>query len=104
MSDPITVLVVDDEPLARNGLSALLQSDADFHVVDTAGSVTEAVTAIEQYKPELVMLDVQMADGTGFDVIERVGLEQMPIVVFVTAFNEFAVDAFEVNAIDYLLK
>lgn len=100
----IRVLVVDDEPLARAGVRALLEADADIEVAGEASGVAEAVDAIEKLTPELVMLDVQMADGTGFDVIRRIGADRMPAVVFVTAYDEFAVSAFEVNAVDYLLK
>jgi two-component system LytT family response regulator len=104
MKSPITVLVVDVEPLARNGLVNLISRDSEFEVLADASNVEDAVAAIQSLKPDLVLLDVQMPDGTGFDVIRRVGLDEMPVVVFVTAYNEFAVDAFEVNAVDYLLK
>ena len=100
----IRVLVIDDEPLARQGVRALLEADGAMDVVGEADNVADAVQRIRQLKPELVMLDVQMPDGTGFDVIRRVGPQQMPAVVFITAYDEFAVAAFEVNAVDYLLK
>jgi two-component system LytT family response regulator len=100
----IRVLVVDDEPLARQGVRALLEADRELSVVGEASSTGQAVALIEELRPELVMLDVQMPDGTGFDVIRRVGPQQMPAVVFITAYDEFAVAAFEVNAVDYLLK
>lgn len=104
MSAPIRVVVVDDEPLGRTGLRTLLDADSEIAVVGEAASVESAVTAIESLRPELVTLDVQMPDGTGFDVIRKIGPDAMPAVVFVTAYNEFAVHAFEVNAVDYLLK
>ena len=104
MSEQIRVLVVDDEPLARAGVRALLEADAEFDVVGEASSADEAVDAITKLAPELVMLDVQMPDGNGFDVIQRVGPSRMPHVVFITAYDEFAVSAFQVNAVDYLLK
>jgi two-component system, LytTR family, response regulator len=100
----IRVLVVDDEPLARTGVRTMLEADPEMDVVGEAASAAEAIDLIQQLRPELVMLDVQMPDGTGFDVIRRVGLPQMPAVVFITAYDEFAVAAFEVNAVDYLLK
>lgn len=104
VSEPIRVVVVDDEPLGRAGLRALLDAAPELSVVGEAVSVDSAVKAIEALQPELVMLDVQMADGNGIDVIRRLGPDRMPPVVFVTAYDEFAVNAFEVNAVDYLLK
>jgi two-component system, LytTR family, response regulator len=104
VSDPIRVLVVDDEPLARSGVCALLEQDAELEVVGEAASGREAVAAIRDLSPDLVMLDVQMPGFTGFDVIREIGPENMPAVVFITAYDQFAVRAFEVNAVDYLLK
>jgi two-component system, LytTR family, response regulator len=104
VSERIRVLVVDDEPLARSGVRELLQRDADLEVIGEAASGAEAVEALRELKPDLVMLDVQMPGMSGFDVIRTVGPEHMPAVVFVTAFDQFAVRAFEVNAVDYLLK
>jgi two-component system, LytTR family, response regulator len=104
VSDRIRVLVVDDEPLARTGVCELLQRDPDLEVIGEAGSGSEAIEALQELKPDLVMLDVQMPGLSGFDVIRAVGPEHMPAVVFVTAFDQFAVRAFEVNAVDYLLK
>ena len=104
MTDRIRVLVVDDEPLARSGVCELLQRDSDVEVIGEAASGSEAVEALRDLKPDLVMLDVQMPGMSGFDVIRAIGPEQMPAVVFVTAFDQFAVRAFEVNAVDYLLK
>jgi two-component system LytT family response regulator len=100
----IRVLVVDDEPLARAGVRELLETDAELDVIGEAATVEQAATAIGTFAPDLVMLDVQLPDGTGFDVIRRVGVERMPAVVFITAYDAFAVRAFEVNAVDYLLK
>ena len=102
--DRLRVLVVDDEPLARAGVRALLEADAELDVIGEAATVEQAVTAVDTFTPDLVMLDVQLPDGTGFDVIRRVGVERMPAVVFITAYDAFAVRAFEVNAVDYLLK
>lgn len=104
MAGRIRVLVVDDEPLGRSGVRALLDQDPELQVAGEAANVEEAVAAIRKLTPDLVTLDVQMPDGTGFDVIRRVGPDHMPAVVFVTAFDEFAVGAFEVNAVDYVLK
>jgi two-component system, LytTR family, response regulator len=104
VSERIRVLVVDDEPLARTGVRELLQRDGDLEVIGEAASGAEAVEALRELKPDLVMLDVQMPGMSGFDVIRTVGPDKMPAVVFVTAFDQFAVRAFEVNAVDYLLK
>ncbi|MGH7461058.1 MAG: LytR/AlgR family response regulator transcription factor, partial [Longimicrobiales bacterium] len=104
MSDPIRVLVVDDEPLARAGVCELLARDPELDVVGEAANGEDAVTAITELRPDLVMLDVQMPGMTGFEVLRVVGPERMPAVVFITAYDQFAVRAFEVNAVDYLLK
>jgi two-component system, LytTR family, response regulator len=104
LNPPIRVLVVDDEPLARSGVRELLEADPDLQVVGEAASGEEAVAAIAALAPDLVMLDVQMPGLTGFDVIRQIGADNMPAVVFVTAYDQFAVRAFEVNAVDYLLK
>ncbi|MGH7467881.1 MAG: LytR/AlgR family response regulator transcription factor [Longimicrobiales bacterium] len=104
MSERIRVLVVDDEPLARAGVCELLSRDAELDVVGEAANGQEAVAAITELSPDLVMLDVQMPGMTGFEVIRTIGPEHMPAVVFTTAYDQFAVRAFEVNAVDYLLK
>lgn len=104
MGQPIRVLIVDDEEPARRKLVRLLADHADVEVVGQADSGTSAVDAIRSLMPDLVFLDIQMPEGTGFDVIAAIGVESMPCVVFVTAFDEFAVQAFEVQALDYLLK
>jgi two-component system LytT family response regulator len=98
------VLVVDDEPPARMLLQSRLEEEGSMEVVGACGTVAEAVEAIASARPDLVFLDIRLSDGTGFDVVERVGAENMPAVVFVTAYDEHAVRAFEVNAADYLLK
>lgn len=104
MTSRIRVLVVDDEPLARSGLVALCERDADLEVVGECSDGLAAVEAIERLEPDLLLLDIQMPELDGFEVLRAIGPEQMPHVVFVTAFDEFAVRAFEVNALDYLLK
>jgi two-component system LytT family response regulator len=100
----LRVVVVDDEPPARNKLLAALRTEPDVEVVAEAGTGLEAVEAIRRLAPDLVFLDVQMPGLSGFEVIEAVGAQRMPAVVFVTAYDEYALDAFEVEAVDYLLK
>ena len=100
----LRLLIVDDEPLIRLGIRRALARDPGVTVVGECGSGDEAIAAIEADPPDLVLLDVQMPGGTGLDVVRRIGPSRMPPVVFVTAYDEFAVQAFEVNAVDYLLK
>jgi two-component system, LytTR family, response regulator len=100
----LTCLIVDDEILARQGLRLLLAADADVSVVREAVNGREAVDAIRRDRPDLVFLDVQMPEMDGFAVFREIGVERMPPVVFVTAHDEYAIRAFETNAIDYLLK
>ncbi|MGE0555435.1 MAG: LytR/AlgR family response regulator transcription factor [Gemmatimonadales bacterium] len=104
MTEPVRVLVVDDEPLARSGLIALLARDPEVELVGDASDGAQAIRAIRELAPDLVLLDVQMPEVDGFAVIRAVGVERMPVVVFVTAYDEYALRAFEVNAVDYLLK
>lgn len=95
-------ILVDDERLARKELSTLL-NDYDFiEVVDECANVDEALISIQKHQPDLIFLDIQMPEKTGFDLLEE--LENIPQVVFVTAFDEYAIKAFEVNATDYILK
>jgi two-component system LytT family response regulator len=101
---PFSVLLVDDEPLAREGLRMLLARDGDVSAIHQARNGHEAVAAIRAFRPSLVFLDVQMPEMDGFAVTEEVGAEHMPAVVFVTAHDKYAIQAFEFNAIDYLLK
>ena len=100
----IRALVVDDEPLARRNLSVLLHRDADIGSITECGSGVEAVEAIRKLKPDLVFLDVQMPECDGFDVLELLGSDLPPAIIFVTAFEEYALRAFEAGALDYLLK
>lgn len=100
----IRTLIVDDEPLARERLRALLAGEADVEVVGECASGEEAVAAIRRAAPDLVFLDVQMPGADGFEVLRGLDPERIPFVVFATAFDEFALRAFEVNALDYLLK
>ena len=104
MSRPLRVLVVDDEPLARSGIADLVGRDNELTVVKQCGDGRSAVEAIRTLSPDLVLLDIQMPEMDGFEVIERVGAERMPPVIFITAYDQFALRAFEVHALDYLLK
>jgi two-component system, LytTR family, response regulator len=101
---PFTTLIVDDEPLAREGLRMLLSQDPEVSAIPEAKDGREAVAAIRGSRPDLVFLDVQMPEMDGFAVVREIGAERMPPVVFVTAHDRFAIQAFEINAIDYLLK
>src|SRR5262245_32232216 len=100
----LTTLIIDDEKLAREGLRMLLTEDPEVSAVHEARDGREAVAAIRNARPDLVFLDVQMPEMDGFAVVREVGAEQMPAVVFVTAHDRYAIQAFEINAIDYLLK
>lgn len=100
----LDALIVDDEPFARSGLRLLLEDDGDIGSIREAASGAAAIEAIGARRPDLVLLDVQMPGSSGFDVVDTVGTARMPGVVFVTAHDKYAVRAFEINAIDYLLK
>jgi two-component system LytT family response regulator len=101
---PIRAVIVDDEPAARRGIRLLLERDAGVEIVGEAASGEEAVALIQRVRPDVAFLDVQMPGGDGFEVLQRIGPGQAPAVVFVTAYDEHALRAFEVNAVDYLLK
>lgn len=100
----IRTMVVDDEPVARERMVGLLQQEKDIELVGEYADGQQAINAIQAQHPDLVFLDVQMPACDGFGVIEQVGPDRMPAVVFVTAYDEYALKAFEVHAIDYLLK
>lgn len=100
----LRTLVVDDEPLARRNLTVLLARDPDIGVVGECSSGTEAIEVIRSSRPDLVFLDVQMPECDGFDVLELLGSDLPPAVVFVTAHDEYALRAFEAGALDYLMK
>jgi two-component system, LytTR family, response regulator len=100
----IRVLIVDDEPIARKGIRRLLDEAPDMEIVGECGDGAEAVSAIRRRSPDLVFLDVQMPELDGFAVLEKVGVEQAPEIIFVTAYDEYTLRAFDVQALDYLLK
>jgi two-component system LytT family response regulator len=104
MANKIKTLIVDDEPLARRGIRQLLESEIDFEIVGEAGNGREAISAVEKHSPDLVFLDIQMPLLDGFSFLEKMGAVNLPEIVFVTAYDEHAVRAFEAGAIDYVLK
>lgn len=101
---PLHVLIVDDEPLARRRLEQLLRPRDDVEIQGLAENGREAIQMIEAEQPDLVFLDVQMPGASGVDVVREVGPEQMPPVIFVTAYDQYAIEAFELAALDYLVK
>ncbi len=104
MTTKIRALIADDEPLAREGVRLHLESLKDVEVVGEARDGTEAVELIVALRPDLVFLDVQMPGLDGFGVLDAVGVEMMPAVIFITAYDQFALKAFDTHAVDYLLK
>ena len=104
MSEELRVLVVDDEALGRQRLRELINADDTLELVGECADGEEAINAIVDKQPDLVFLDVQMPEITGFDVIDAVGPDRMPLTIFVTAHDKFALQAFEVEALDYLMK
>ncbi|MEO5511215.1 MAG: LytTR family DNA-binding domain-containing protein [Longimicrobiales bacterium] len=104
MTTKIRAIIADDEPLAREGVRLHLEAQADVEIVGEARDGTEAVEMIIQLRPDLVFLDVQMPGLDGFGVVEAIGADIMPAVIFITAYDQFALKAFDTHAIDYLLK
>ena len=100
----IRALIVDDEPTARRGVKLMLAQESDVEVVGEAGDGTAAIKAIRKLRPDLVFLDVQMPEKDGFDVIKALKPSELPVTIFITAYDAHALRAFEVNAVDYLLK
>jgi two-component system LytT family response regulator len=100
----VRILIVDDEPLARERLRKLLEREPDTELIGECADGLQAVAAIRQHSPDLIFLDVQMPELDGFGVLEKIGGVRMPEVIFVTAHDKFALRAFEVHAVDYLLK
>lgn len=98
----ITAIIVDDERLAREGLKQLLAETGEIELIGEAANADEAIELVEKHKPQLLFLDIEMPEKNGFDLLEE--LIETPYVIFTTAYNEFALKAFEVNAMDYILK
>lgn len=101
---PIRTIIADDEPLARENLMLRLRNLADCEFVAACGGGRETLRAIDEHQPDVLFLDIQMPDLNGFEVVDRIPADQMPIIVFVTAYDQYALDAFKVHALDYLLK
>jgi len=101
---PLKVLIVDDEPLARQRLEDLLNQQPDVEIIGMVNNGRKAVEAILHSKPDLVFLDVQMPGLTGVEVVQEIGAAQMPVVIFVTAYDQYALKAFDLAALDYLVK
>lgn len=100
----LKILIVDDEQPARKKIRSFLKGQSGIESILEAENGIEAVEKLHQHQPDMVLLDIQMPGMTGFEVIEAIGIENMPVIVFVTAYDRYAIDAFEVQAIDYLLK
>jgi two-component system LytT family response regulator len=100
----IRALIVDDEPLARQNIRLLLKDDPEIELVGECGGGAEALKVIQKQPLDLLFLDIQMPEMSGFDVLERIDAEKIPAIIFVTAFDQYAIRAFEVHALDYLLK
>ncbi|HZI56995.1 MAG TPA: LytTR family DNA-binding domain-containing protein [Verrucomicrobiae bacterium] len=98
------VVIVDDEPLARSGVRARLSRFPDVEIAGECGDGRAAVAAIREFLPDLVFLDIQMPDVNGFDVLRNLPADRLPLIIFLTAYDRYAVNAFEVHALDYLLK
>jgi two-component system, LytTR family, response regulator len=104
VAGPIRSIIVDDEPLARRGLELRLRAFQDFEIVGQCANGREAVDAVAAHAPDLMFLDIEMPGIDGFEVLRRIPQTSMPMVVFVTAFDRYAIEAFDAHALDYLLK
>lgn len=100
----IRTLIVDDEPLARDRIKRFLRDEDDVHVEGECGNGVEAIDSIAEKKPDLVFLDIQMPEKNGFEVIKSLPAGKLPTIIFVTAYDQYALQAFDVHALDYLLK
>jgi two-component system, LytTR family, response regulator len=104
MDMKINTLIVDDEPLARDRVKRFLRDENDIKVIGECGNGKEAISAIREKRPELVFLDIQMPEKNGFEVVKALDQKSLPAVIFVTAYDQYALQAFDVHALDYLLK
>jgi len=101
---PVRVLIVDDEPIARRGVKSIVLEYSTAEIVGECGNGRDAVDAIRELRPDIVFLDIRMPEKDGFEVVEEIGVERMPTVIFATAFDEYALKAFDAQAVDYVLK
>jgi len=104
VQEKLRAIVIDDEPLARRGLRLRLEAMQDVEIVAECGNGREALERIPQLRPDVVFVDIQMPGVNGLQLVQQLPLEELPQVVFVTAYDQYAVEAFEVNAVDYVLK
>ncbi|HEY8134276.1 MAG TPA: LytTR family DNA-binding domain-containing protein [Thermoanaerobaculia bacterium] len=104
MAERLRVVIADDEPLARQRIEDLLAEEKGIEIAGTATTGDEAVETIRRLNPDLVFLDVQMPGKTGLEVVQAIGVEQMPLTIFITAYDQYALDAFDIAAVDYLVK
>lgn len=104
LSMPIRTLIIDDEPLARERIKGLLTHEVDFEVVGLCGNGREALSLIQEVNPDLLFLDVQMPELDGLSLVSQLDPEHLPEIIFVTAYDQYALKAFEIHALDYLLK
>ena len=100
----IKTLIVDDEPLARDRIREMLKEHPEVEVIGEARNGQEAIDSVANHNPDLVFLDIQMPDLDGFDVVRNLDVERLPVIIFVTAYDQYALRAFEVHAVDYLTK
>ena len=100
----IRTIIVDDESLARRGLKIRLKAFNDIEIITECANGREALAAIEEHSPDLVFLDIQMPGIDGFEVVQKIQADSMPLIVFATAFDQYAIEAFEIHAVDYVLK
>src|SRR5437667_2944922 len=101
---PIRALIADDEALARKFIRRMLKDDRDFEIIGECSNGKETVAMIRKHNPDVVFLDVQMPEMDGFAVLESIGIERLPAIIFTTAYEQYAIRAFELHALDYLLK
>jgi CheY-like chemotaxis protein len=104
MRSVIRTVIADDEPLARNKLRLLLSAEAGIEVVEECRNGAETIAAVHARKPDLLFLDIQMPDASGFEVLGRISPEEMPVTIFTTAYDQFAIRAFEARALDYSIR
>src|SRR5688500_13357328 len=100
----LRVLIVDDEPLARQRIADMLRGESNVEIVGEIENGSDAIAAIREQRPDIVFLDVQMPGKTGLEVVREIGVDQMPLTIFVTAYDRHALEAFEIAAVDYLVK